>query len=244
VFVSCGADGSVRMFDLRSLEHSTIIYEPAEKGGEKGEENVFNLPSNFDTMLTEPNVVDESGASSPTKSTSLSQTLTPSPPLLRLAASPHDAHLLATFASDSNIIRILDVRQPGTALLELRGHQGSLNTIEWSPNRRGMLASGGDDSMVMVWDLLNQSPNQSGAAQVAMNGNGGGSIPAAAVGGGGGAPGVPGVESGIQGKGPLASWKCEYEVANVSWAPLSGLTGQGGEWVGVCAGRGVWGVKL
>jgi WD repeat-containing protein 68 len=31
VFVSCGADGSVRMFDLRSLEHSTIIYEPLEK---------------------------------------------------------------------------------------------------------------------------------------------------------------------------------------------------------------------
>lgn len=32
VFVSCGADGSVRMFDLRSLEHSTIIYEPNDKG--------------------------------------------------------------------------------------------------------------------------------------------------------------------------------------------------------------------
>lgn len=31
VFVSCGADGSVRMFDLRSLEHSTIIYEPNDK---------------------------------------------------------------------------------------------------------------------------------------------------------------------------------------------------------------------
>lgn len=29
VFVSCGQDGSVRMFDLRSLEHSTIIYEPS-----------------------------------------------------------------------------------------------------------------------------------------------------------------------------------------------------------------------
>ncbi len=36
VFVSCGADGSVRMFDLRSLEHSTIIYEPSEKT-DKGE---------------------------------------------------------------------------------------------------------------------------------------------------------------------------------------------------------------
>lgn len=35
VFVSCGQDGSVRMFDLRSLEHSTIIYEPTGKD-EKG----------------------------------------------------------------------------------------------------------------------------------------------------------------------------------------------------------------
>ncbi|KAJ4291457.1 hypothetical protein N0V88_006053 [Collariella sp. IMI 366227] len=68
VFVSCGQDGSVRMFDLRSLEHSTIIYEPTGK-----EER------------------------------------------------------------DSNVVRILDVRQPGQALLELRGHQGALNCVEWSP---------------------------------------------------------------------------------------------------------------
>lgn len=27
IFASVGADGSVRMFDLRSLEHSNIIYE-------------------------------------------------------------------------------------------------------------------------------------------------------------------------------------------------------------------------
>ena len=27
MFASCGADGSVRHFDLRDLEHSTIIYE-------------------------------------------------------------------------------------------------------------------------------------------------------------------------------------------------------------------------
>jgi len=40
VFVSCGADGSVRMFDLRSLEHSTIIYEPAEKN-DKCKQTVF-----------------------------------------------------------------------------------------------------------------------------------------------------------------------------------------------------------
>lgn len=37
VFASCGADGSVRMFDLRSLEHSTIIYEPGVGKGSGGE---------------------------------------------------------------------------------------------------------------------------------------------------------------------------------------------------------------
>lgn len=30
IFASVGADGSVRVFDLRSLDHSTIIYEPQE----------------------------------------------------------------------------------------------------------------------------------------------------------------------------------------------------------------------
>ena len=36
VFASAGADGSVRMFDLRSLEHSTIIYESPKLPGSSG----------------------------------------------------------------------------------------------------------------------------------------------------------------------------------------------------------------
>jgi len=43
VFVSCGADGSVRMFDLRSLEHSTIIYEPSEKTAERDKGKVLRM---------------------------------------------------------------------------------------------------------------------------------------------------------------------------------------------------------
>ena len=166
--------------------------------------------------------------------------MTPAQPLLRLAASPHDAHLLATFASDSNLIRILDVRQPGTALLELRGHQGNLNTIEWSPSRRGMLASGADDSQVLVWDLLNAQNQAAIPPSSVINGSA-----SAGTGTGAGTGTNPPPTAGeIQAKRPSASWRCEYEVANVSWAPQSALTGQGGDWLGVCAGRGVWGVKL
>ncbi|TVY68838.1 putative WD repeat-containing protein [Lachnellula suecica] len=196
VFVSCGADGSVRMFDLRSLEHSTIIYEPTAK----------------DDKDASPG----GGRISPTLA---QQTMSYAPPLLRLAASPHDTHLLATFSQDSNLIRILDVRQPGQALLELRGHSASVNCIEWSPSRRGTLASGGDDSSVLIWDLLSTAHAAPG-------------------------PTINGAPAADNSRGPAASWQCDYEVGNISWAPHSGLNNDGSEWLGVSGGRGIWGVKL
>ncbi|KAI9152010.1 WD repeat-containing protein [Paramyrothecium foliicola] len=192
VFVSCGQDGSVRMFDLRSLEHSTIIYEPTGKDDR-----------------------DQSGRISPTLA---QQTMSTPPPLLRLATSPHDTHLLATFAQDSQTIRILDVRQPGQALLELRGHTGPINCIEWSPLRRGMLASGGDDCQVLLWDLLNAN-NATGA------------------------PSVNGAPQQDNQRTPVASWECDYEVGNLGWVPHLQST-EYGEWLGVSAGRGIWGTRV
>jgi WD repeat-containing protein 68 len=144
--------------------------------------------------------------------TTAQQTLSNPPPLLRLATSPHDTHLLATFAQDSNVIRILDVRQPGQALLELRGHSGSVNCIEWSPSRRGTLASGADDCQVLLWDLMNSSP-------------------------------LNGTQQQENQRSPFACWDCDYEIGNLGWVPhLQGS--DGGDWLGVGAGRGVWGVKV
>jgi WD repeat-containing protein 68 len=234
VFVSCGADGSVRMFDLRSLEHSTIIYEPSDKNGDKdkGKTNCCSLVYNLLILSTGS---PGGGRMSPTKA---QQTMSYAPPLLRLAASPHDSHLLATFAQDSNVVRILDVRQPGQALLELRGHSAALNSIEWNPSRRGMLASGGDDSLVLVWDLLHANQGAVISSEHAASAP---STPAVSqpTNNGTGAQNVP-----VGQKGPYASWRCDYEVGNISWAPQSALTGQGGDWIGVAGGRGVWGVKL
>ncbi|TQS34741.1 hypothetical protein Golomagni_04865 [Golovinomyces magnicellulatus] len=199
VFVSCGADGSVRMFDLRSLEHSTIIYEPTAK----------------DDKDSNPN----GGKISPTLA---QQTMSYAPPLLRLAASPHDTNILATFSQDSKVIRILDVRQPGQALLELKGHAGAVNCIEWSPSRRGALASGADDSLVLLWDILNQQNTALLPRGSTSNGNHG--------------------SDNI--RGPSASWRCDYEVGNISWAPQNAYGKEAGEWLGVCGGRGIWGVRL
>ena len=195
-FVSCGADGSVRMFDLRSLDHSTIIYEPSERSPGAEASPALNAPGNEQHMPAA------------------------SPPLLRLAASPHDSHLLATFAQDSKIIRILDHRQPGQALLELHGHSAALSCIEWSPTRRGLLASGADDSLVLTWDLMNSQ----NSAQLDMNGNQ--------------------AESATSIKGPASSWRSDFEVTNLSWSPRSHLAEQTGDWLAVTGGRAVYGVKM
>jgi WD repeat-containing protein 68 len=157
---------------------------------------------------------DSSGRASPSHA---QQSIGSPPPLLRLATSPHDTHLLATFAQDSSTIRILDVRQPGQALLELRGHAGAINCVEWSPLRRGTLASGGDDCQVLVWDLMNSNSSMSGHP---MNG-------------------TPQDNH----RSPVASWECEYEVGNLGWVPHLQNTDYG-EWLGVCAGRGIWGTRL
>lgn len=163
--------------------------------------------------------------------TTAQQTMSYAPPLLRLAASPHDAHLLATFSQDSNSIRILDIRQPGQALLELRGHGAAINCLDWSPSRRGLLASGGDDSLVLIWDLLSHAT----------------SIPSALTAGAGvngtqGHQGPPPAGGEANSQAPAAVWQCDYEVGNISWAPQSALTSRGDDWLGVSGGRGVWGV--
>lgn len=160
-------------------------------------------------------MVDNGGSASPTAP---HQPLTIPPPLLRLATSPHDTHLLATFAQDSSTIRILDVRQPGQALLELRGHTGPVNCLEWSPLRRGTLTSGGDDCQVLVWDLM--TPNSLATTNP-----------------------INGAPQQTNQRSPVACWECDYEVGNLSWAPCLQNTDYG-EWLGVSAGRGVWGTRL
>jgi WD repeat-containing protein 68 len=77
-----------------------------------------------------------------------------------------------------------------------------------------MLASGADDCQVLIWDLMAQSTPT-------MNG-------------------APQTDSA---RGPVASWQCEYEVGNIGWVPPL-ANADYGEWLGVSAGRGIWGVKI
>ncbi|KAI8389252.1 WD40-repeat-containing domain protein [Blakeslea trispora] len=137
-FASVGADGSVRLFDLRSLEHSTILYEAQ--------------PS--------PNHHHHRSSSSHANGAGQGET-GGTVPLLRLQFSRMNSNLLATFHMDSSIVEILDIRYPSAPVAELnKSHSGSINCLSWSPTEQGQIATGGDDSQVLVWNI-NQASNDS-----------------------------------------------------------------------------------
>lgn len=78
-FCTCGADGSVRYYDLRTLARSSIIYEPPEKKSKRNS----NFPAtHFSSRLTNSPL-----ASSPADMSSMTprQAMSDAPPLLRLA---------------------------------------------------------------------------------------------------------------------------------------------------------------
>lgn len=177
VFASVGADGSARSFDLRHLDHSTILYESA---------------SSSQNGKATPGSGSGSGKTQSMKNARGS-------PLLRVAYNPTDAYTLAVIHQDSSVVTVLDVRSPGLALAELRGHKGAVNGFAWAgsassgssspsqPNHdpyspyayggssnsgqvqqqgqeNSRITSVGDDGQVLMWDLNNPNEGSSPGA--------------------------------------------------------------------------------
>lgn len=144
------------MFDLRSLEHSTILYEAAGTP----------LPS-------------KNGSPAATTGPLPS-------PLLRLAFSPTSPTYLSVCHSDSSDVQILDTRSPGTPAMEVRGHKACVNGMAWGGStmaggagetsgpgwlatccacrslytriRLTRMESAADDSTLLLWDLTTTTP--------------------------------------------------------------------------------------
>ena len=130
IFASVGNDGSMRVFDLRSLEHSTIIYEPSSIPLAQG------LLGTGNSNLANPAFNSKA--------------------LLRLSTSNIDQHHLATIGINSNQVIIIDMRMPGLPVATLDGsfggiNQAAINLIQWHPSANYLL-TGGDDCQALIWD--------------------------------------------------------------------------------------------
>lgn len=144
IFASVGNDGSIRVFDLRSLEHSTIIYEPPQ------------VPSA--TTTTKSNYTPHHNSHA----------------LLQLSTSNVDQHHLATIGVNSNQVIIIDMRMPGVPIAKIDGsfdgmNNAAINSIRWHPNLNYLL-TGGDDCQALVWDCNSLPGTPTTTAQTSTGG--------------------------------------------------------------------------
>ncbi|KAI0633849.1 WD40 repeat-like protein [Trametes polyzona] len=206
IFVSVGADGSLRAFDLRSLEHSTILYEtPAPK----------NMP--------------------PPSSSPSSSARPPTSPLLRIAFNPADSNYMSTFHLDGTEIQILDMRSPGQPVMELKAHRAQVNALGWSSTDSQLLATAGDDSQLLLWDL---APHTQAPAASPRNASSGLSSPR------------PDVKKRVL-TDPVMAYTAAGEISNLAWSPHiasmsmnTGHTTAPGEWIAIAMGKSIKALKV
>ncbi|RFU28527.1 hypothetical protein B7463_g7798, partial [Scytalidium lignicola] len=72
------------------------------------------------------------------------------------ALSPIASHLLVACATQHPAVRLVDLRS-GSATHSLAGHTGAVLAVEWSPTVEHILASGGIDGTVRLWDVRKSS---------------------------------------------------------------------------------------
>ncbi|KAH9948983.1 WD40 repeat-like protein [Amylocystis lapponica] len=205
IFVSVGADGSLRAFDLRSLEHSTILYEtPAPK----------NMPP--------PTAAPSSSARPPTS------------PLLRIAFNPADSNYMSTFHMDGADVQILDMRSPGSPVMELRSHRAQVNALGWGSSNNPLLATAGDDCQLLLWDLSSYTQLPSSSPRNASSGL---SSPR------------PDAKRTVQ--DPVMAYAGQSEIVNLAWSPqIAGMamnTGHStapGEWLAIAMGKSIKALKV
>ncbi|GAA5977080.1 hypothetical protein JCM10908_004849 [Rhodotorula pacifica] len=238
IFASVGADGSVRMFDLRSLEHSTILYEaapspaPISSAGGSSSSGGSGTGAGGSSGNSSSAAVGKDNGTSPSSkkasSASSSSNNGPPAPLLRLAFSPTSPNYLAVVHADSPNVQILDTRSPGTAAFEIRGHKAAVNGIAWggetmstgggggSGSRTagetsgpGWLSTVSDDATLLLWDLSQSQPSAPTSRS---------------------AP-----QQAKQISTPAMAYTASSEVNAVAWGGGGG--GNGSEWISIGCGR-------
>lgn len=56
---------------------------------------------------------------------------------------------------DSPNVQVLDMRNPGQPVVELKGHRGPVSAIGWGAAEGSMLATAGSPNLTVMIDVIN-----------------------------------------------------------------------------------------
>ncbi|KAL9101758.1 MAG: hypothetical protein Q9163_003005 [Psora crenata] len=156
--LSGGSDSSVALWDLQSVSnnYNQSRFKPAAKANKASSIHKYGITHlsfyPFDSLAFLSSSYDH------TLKINATETITPSASfdlgsvVYSHALSPIADHLLVACATQHPAVRLVDLKSGSTAH-SLAGHRGAVLSVVWSPKDEYILASGGADGTVRLWDV-------------------------------------------------------------------------------------------
>lgn len=161
ILLSGGADGSTKLWDLEEYSDGAVhTFKPTAtipKSASSHSYGITNLTFYpFDSAAFLSSSYDHHLKLYATESLSLSADFDLSSVIYNHALSPIASHLLVACATQHPTVRLVDLRS-GSSTHSLAGHHGAVVSVSWNPNVEHILASGGIDGTVRLWDIRKSS---------------------------------------------------------------------------------------
>ena len=156
--LSGGAESSINLWDLESAENTLnrCIYTPAAKASKAPSAHKYGITHlsfyPFDSLAFLSSSYDHTLKIYATETLTLSASFDLDSIVYSHALSPIAHHLLVACATQHPAVRLVDLRS-GASVHSLVGHQGAVLSVAWSPRDEYILASGGSEGKVRLWDI-------------------------------------------------------------------------------------------
>ncbi|KAI0110794.1 WD40-repeat-containing domain protein [Nemania sp. FL0031] len=158
ILVSGGSDASIKLWDLEQCGNpsSPYTFKPVGTIPASAQTHKFGITHlsfyPFDPAAFISTSYDQTLKLWSTEEARLSASFSLGSKIYTHAISPIASHLLVACGTQHPAVRLVDLRS-GSSIQSLTGHGGAILAAAWSPRHEHVLATGGVDGTVRIWDI-------------------------------------------------------------------------------------------